>query len=65
MLLTPPLISFAGAAVAAVLLWAGMSTAPQFTAGLLCGVLGTVGLAGWLALYAGVCGYQDDLDGGW
>lgn len=65
MILTPPLLAFAGAAVAAVLVWAGMSTAPQFTAGALTATLAILGGGGWLLLYAGVCGYQDDLDGGW
>lgn len=63
--MTPRLIGGLGAAVAAVLVWAGMSTAPQFTAGALTATLAILGGGGWLALYAGVCGYQDDLDGGW
>lgn len=31
----------------------------------LAGIGTTLATLGWLALYGGVCGYQDDLDAGW
>lgn len=64
MTLTPPLVCFAAIGLGTALAY-GLAYRPEFTAGIMLGLLGGVVCPAWAALYAGVCAYQDDLDGGW